>query len=59
VSIGMILLLCPPYFSGFFVSGNSPFSQSETCQSIHDWHLQFHVSLASVSKNHSDGDTHG
>ena len=38
---------------------NNPFSQSGTCQSIRDWHLQFYVSLASVSKNHSDGETHG
>ena len=59
VSMRMILLLCPPHFSGLFAFGNSPFSQSETCQSIHDWHLQFHVSLASVSINHSDGETHG
>ncbi len=44
---------------GLFAFGNSPFSQSETCQYIHDWHLQFHVSLASVSINHSDGETHG
>jgi hypothetical protein len=59
VSMGMILLLCPPHFSGLFAFGNSPFSQSGTCQYIHDWHLQFHVSLASVSINHSDGETHG
>ena len=59
VSMRMILLLCPPHFSSFLALGNNPFSQSGTCQSIHDWHLQFHVSLASVSINHSDGETHG
>ena len=59
VSMGMILLLCPPHFSGFFALGNNPFSQSGTCQSIRDWHLQFYVSLASVSLNHFDGETHG
>jgi hypothetical protein len=59
VSMRMILLLCSPHFSGFFALGNIPFSQSGTWQSIHDWHLQFHVSLASVSVNHSDGEMHG
>ena len=58
-SMATILLPCHPHFSGFFVLGNSPFSQFGTCQSIHDWHLQFPVSLASVSRNYSDGETHG
>ena len=39
--------------------GEQSLLQSGTCQSIHDWHLQFPVSLASVSRNHSDGETHG
>ena len=59
VSMRMILLLCPPHFSSFLALGNSPFSQSGTCQSIHDWHWKFHVSFASVSINHSYGETHG
>jgi hypothetical protein len=56
---GNDLVAVYPHFSGFFVLGNSPFSRFGTCQSIHDWHLQFHFSLVSVSRNHSDGETHG
>ena len=56
---GNDLVAVYPHFSGFFALGNSRFSRFGTCQSIRDWHLQFHVSLASVSINHSDGETHG